>query len=231
MVATEKLIFVCLLVMASLAAAEKLESPEIEEEVKAVDRQRHRHHGHHREGALPSSRHRSPHGHHAKHGRHHHAKHGSNVDRRAALADFKRAALSDFKRAALADFKRAALSDFKRAALADFKRAALSDFKRAALSDFKRAALADFKRAALSDFKRASLSDFKRAALADFKRTPGHRKQHHSQASESRMSHNKTKSQSHHPRDSSGKRSYYWDVCSHWINGRERLYVCKKQIR
>ncbi|PAA56847.1 hypothetical protein BOX15_Mlig008925g1 [Macrostomum lignano] len=207
MVATEKLIFVCLLVMASLAAAEKLESPEIEEEVKAVDRQRHRHHGHHREGALPSSRHRSPHGHHAKHGRHHHAKHGSNVDRRAALADFKRAALSDFKRAALADFKRAALSDFKRAALADFKRAALSDFKR------------------------ASLSDFKRAALADFKRTPGHRKQHHSQASESRMSHNKTKSQSHHPRDSSGKRSYYWDVCSHWINGRERLYVCKKQIR
>uniref|UniRef100_A0A1I8G648 Conserved secreted protein n=1 Tax=Macrostomum lignano TaxID=282301 RepID=A0A1I8G648_9PLAT len=211
MVATEKLIFVCLLVMASLAAAEKLESPEIEEEVKAVDRQRHRHHGHHREGALPSSRHRSPHGHHAKHGRHHHAKHGSNVDRRAALADFKRAALSDFKRAALADFK--------------------PDFKRAALSDFKRASLSDFKRAALADFKRAALSDFKRAALADFKRTPGHGKQHHRQASESRMSHHKTKSQSHHPRDSSGKRSYYWDVCSHWINGQERLYVCKKQIR
>uniref|UniRef100_A0A1I8IZF9 Secreted protein n=1 Tax=Macrostomum lignano TaxID=282301 RepID=A0A1I8IZF9_9PLAT len=64
-----------------------------------------------------------------------------------------------------------------------------------------------------------------------FKRTP-RRTAAHSQASESRrMSHTKTKSQSHHPRDSSGKRSYYWDVCSHWINGRERLYVCKKQIR
>uniref|UniRef100_A0A1I8FHE4 TPX2_importin domain-containing protein n=1 Tax=Macrostomum lignano TaxID=282301 RepID=A0A1I8FHE4_9PLAT len=73
------------------------------EEVKAVDRQRHRHHGHHREGALPSRPPpQPPRGVMLSTDAPPRQARVPTVDRRAALADFKRAALSDFK----PDFKR-----------------------------------------------------------------------------------------------------------------------------
>uniref|UniRef100_A0A1I8FKU2 ANK_REP_REGION domain-containing protein n=1 Tax=Macrostomum lignano TaxID=282301 RepID=A0A1I8FKU2_9PLAT len=166
MVATEKLIFVCLLGHGRLSLL-------LRKEVKAVDRQRHSTMVTTAKALCPSSRHRSPHG----------VMLSTDGTTTQARPTSNAPPFRTSKRAALADFKRAALRTSNAPPLADFKRAALSDFKRPS-SRTSNAPPYRLQTCRPSDFKRAALADFKRAAHPAWR----HGKQHHRQASESRMS-------------------------------------------